>query len=86
MQDRILCTFVRSVEIELLNEISDGSEYAERHVAHMTKVDGSIVVQEVFVFGTLDPDGRFATIEEVTNMLKGDEADRGIGNARPDSA
>jgi hypothetical protein len=63
-------------------ELSDGRRYAERHLADITKRDGGRVRQEVYVFGELLPDGRFARIEEVTLMLDGDEADRGIGSAR----
>ncbi|SIS23386.1 hypothetical protein [Williamsia sterculiae] len=77
-----LRTIVARAEISVLNELTDGDQYAERHVARMVKVDGSTVTQEVFVFAQFAPDGRFSSIEEVTNMLAGAESDRGIGNAR----
>jgi hypothetical protein len=39
------------------------------------------VRQEVYLFGELADDGRFARIDETTLMLDGDEADRNLGSA-----
>ena len=77
-----LRSLIATAQIATLDELSDGNQYAERHVARMVKFDGSVVRQEVYLFAEFDPDGRFARIEEVTHMLEGAEADRGIGNAR----
>ncbi|UXY25449.1 nuclear transport factor 2 family protein [Streptomyces sp. HUAS TT20] len=68
--------------VEVHEELYDGSRYADRHTAHITKKDGSAVSMEVYVFADLAPDGRFSRIEETTLMLQGDEADRNIGSAR----
>lgn len=73
---------VSSVEIEVLDELKDGKHYADRHIVRVSKRDGSKVVQEVYLFGIFDEDGRFDRIEETTLMLEGTEADRNIGNAK----
>jgi len=77
-----LRSVVASVNTTVLEELVDGATYAERHIVDVTKKDGSKVVQEVYVFGELAPDGRFLRIEEVTLMLAGAEEDRGLGSAR----
>lgn len=79
-------THVRSLvangHVEVHEELYDGSKYADRHTAHITKKDGSTVSMEVYVFADFAPDGRFRRIEETTLMLKGSDADRTIGSAR----
>ncbi|MFG2527394.1 nuclear transport factor 2 family protein [Streptomyces sp. NPDC048516] len=71
------------VHEELYEELyGGGGKYADRHTAHITKKDGSTVSMEVYVFADLTPDGRFGRIEETTLMLRGSDADRGIGSAR----
>ena len=77
-----LRTLVQHAEISVLDEITDGRTYADRHIVHITKRDGSRVTQEVYLFGDLDREGRFTRVEETTLMLSGSEADRGIGSAR----
>lgn len=77
-----LRSIVASAQVTVAEEIIDTDRYAERHIVEVTKTDGSRIVQEVYVFGDLDTDGRFTRIEETTLMLAGAEADRGIGNAR----
>ncbi len=71
-------------EIEVVDELALDRSYADRHRVHITKVDGTIVVQEVYLFGTLTDDGRFAEVHEATRMITGSDADRDIGNARAD--
>ena len=64
--------FRESIEqagITVLDEFEDGARYAERHVTDLLKCDGERVLQEVSVFARLDPDGRFAQIEETTLLL-----------------
>ncbi|MFI6449485.1 nuclear transport factor 2 family protein [Kitasatospora sp. NPDC050543] len=77
-----LRTLVAGGEIEVHEELYDGSKYADRHTCHITKKDGSTVSMEVYVFADLVPDGRFQRIEETTLMLKGSDADRNLGSAR----
>ena len=77
-----LRTIVDTVRVTVLEEMTDGVLYAERHIIDIAKRDGARVVQEVYVFGEFAADGRFGRIEETTLMLTGDETDRGIGNAR----
>ncbi|MFD8895150.1 nuclear transport factor 2 family protein [Streptomyces sp. NPDC059566] len=68
--------------VEVHEELSDGSNYADRHTVHVTKTDGSTVSMEVYLFGEFAADGRFRRIEETTLMLKGSAADRDLGSAR----
>ncbi|GAA2301809.1 nuclear transport factor 2 family protein [Streptomyces caniferus] len=68
--------------VQVHEELFDGSRYADRHTAHITKTDGSTVSMEVYVFADLAPDGRFSRIEETTLMLQGADTDRNIGSAR----
>jgi hypothetical protein len=56
--------------------------YSSRHVVDFVKIDGSLVKQEVYLFGEQNTDGTFTRVEEVTMMLEGTESDRGLGNAR----
>lgn len=79
---RKLREVVASVRIEVLDELRDGNRYADRHCVYVTKRDGSTVVQEVYLFGELDHEGRFLRIEETTLMLEGVEADRNIGSVK----
>ncbi|OPC77497.1 hypothetical protein B4N89_44165 [Embleya scabrispora] len=77
-----LRTIVAAGSIEVHDELREGTRYADRHTVDITKHDGSTVRTEVYVFADLAPDGRFRRIEEVTLMLRGDEADRNLGSAR----
>ncbi|MBS2534233.1 nuclear transport factor 2 family protein [Catenulispora sp. NF23] len=61
---------------------ADGVRYAERHTIDIVKADGSTASHEVYVFAERAPDGRFVRLEEVTLMVAGSEADRGLGSAR----
>lgn len=79
---RKLREVVALARIEVLDELRDGSRYADRHRVHVTKRDGTQVVQEVYLFAELDANGRFARIEETTLMLEGAEADREIGSVK----
>ncbi len=73
---------VASAEVRVHEELADRRRYAERHTVVIDKRDGGRVVQEVYAFASLAPDGRFDRLEEVTMMLAGDEADRALGSAR----
>jgi hypothetical protein len=73
---------VESATVEVLDELTDGHLHADRHIVDIRKRDGGRVVQEVYLFGELDSEGRFVRIEETTLMLTGTEEDRGLGNAR----
>ena len=72
---------VDHVEIRVIDELECDLAYSDRHEAHITKIDGTVVVQEVYLFGTLTQDGLFAEVHEVTHMLSGNDADRNIGTA-----
>jgi 1,6-anhydro-N-acetylmuramate kinase len=65
---RHLRSNTRDVTITVLDEITDGSRYAERHIIDLLGADGRRVVHEVYVFASLGPDGRFERIEEATVM------------------
>jgi len=61
--------FIERVEIEVKSELSQGSAYAERHVITVTQRDGGVGSQEVYLFGEIADDGRFAWLEELTRAL-----------------
>lgn len=51
--------------VTVLDELIDGSAYAERHVFHITPKNGAAQDREVAVFGTFAPDGRFQSLSEI---------------------
>jgi hypothetical protein len=57
---------LRSVRIELLDELTDGRAYADRHVLTVEMTDGTAQTRESYLFGRRAEDGRFERIEEVT--------------------
>ncbi|MFE3329630.1 nuclear transport factor 2 family protein [Streptomyces sp. NPDC059176] len=77
-----LRTVIAEGTVEVHDELYDGLRYADRHTVRVTKKDGSTVRMEVYVFAELATDGRFRRLEEVTLMLEGSDADRGLGRAR----
>ena len=79
---RKLRDLVASARIEVLDELRHGYRYADRHRVHISKRDGSQVVQEVYLFAELDGKGRFARVEETTLMLEGAASDREMGNMK----
>ena len=79
---RRLRELVASARIEVLDEWRDLRRYASHHRVHVHKRDGATVVQEVYLFDRLDASGRFECVDEVTLMLEGQEADRGLGRVR----
>jgi hypothetical protein len=50
--------------VTVLDELRDGSTYAERHVYHITLKNGATQDREVAIFGTYAPDGRFRQLSE----------------------
>jgi hypothetical protein len=50
--------------VTVLDELRDGSTYAERHVYHITLENGATQDREVTIFGTFAPDGRFRHLSE----------------------
>ena len=57
---------VAQASITVLDELSDGEHYAERHRVELLMHDGAVVHQEVYVFAQRDALGRFVRIEEAT--------------------
>lgn len=51
--------------VNVLDELRDGSTYAERHVFHITLKDGSAQSREIAIFGTFAEDGRFRHLSEI---------------------
>jgi hypothetical protein len=51
--------------VTVLDELRDGSAYAERHVFHITMKNGATQDREVAIFGTYAPDGRFLRLSEI---------------------
>lgn len=77
-----LRNILKSVEVKVLDELRDGNRYATHHQVTANKRDGASAVMEVYMFATLDSEGRFIRIEETTLMLEGSESDRDMGNAK----
>jgi hypothetical protein len=50
--------------VTVLDELRDGSAYAERHVFHITLKNGVTQDREVAIFGTYAADGRFRDLSE----------------------
>jgi hypothetical protein len=50
--------------VTVLDELRDGSAYAERHAYHITLRNGTTQDREVAIFGTFAPDGRFQHLSE----------------------
>ncbi|MFG1863365.1 hypothetical protein [Microbispora bryophytorum] len=50
--------------VTVLDELYDGSRYAERHRYTMTLTDGTIINREIYFFATLAEDGRFRQVDE----------------------
>lgn len=57
---------VEHAAVTVLDELTDGDRYAERHVIELHLRDGTRVAREVSVFARRDPDGRFRRIEETS--------------------
>lgn len=72
-----LRSIVDRATITILDELVDGSRYAERHMIDLFMRDGERVLQEVYLFAELGHDGRFRQIEEVTLALPSRAGDRG---------
>jgi hypothetical protein len=51
--------------VTVLDELRDGSAYAERHVFHIALKNGATQDREVAIFGTFAPDGRFRHLSEI---------------------
>ncbi|GAA4191412.1 hypothetical protein GCM10022288_22130 [Gryllotalpicola kribbensis] len=61
--------FIERIAVEVKGELTEGSHYAERHIITVTRRDGGTAAQEVFLFGEVAADGRFAQLEELTRQL-----------------
>ncbi|MCQ4206929.1 nuclear transport factor 2 family protein [Streptomyces longispororuber] len=68
---------VEHVTVTVLDELTDGNSYAERHIVELVQRDGERAGQEVYVFAERDPDGRFVRIEETALAL--DSGRPGVG-------
>jgi hypothetical protein len=64
---------VVSGTVSVLDELRDGSTYAERHVFEITMVDGSTIRREIAIFGSFAEDGRFQQLSETGFDLGPDE-------------
>jgi hypothetical protein len=50
--------------VTVLDEIQDGSHYAERHLLDVTRKDGGKQRAEIYIIGRYAEDGRFAALHE----------------------
>lgn len=60
--------------VTVLDELREGSVYAERHVFEITLADGSTQHREIAIFGTLAEDGRFRHLSETGFSVAPDPA------------
>ncbi|WP_037858940.1 hypothetical protein [Streptomyces sp. NRRL S-340] len=67
-------SLVAAGTVTVLDEVRDGSVYAERHVFRLTLKDGSEQHREVAVFGVLAEDGRFLHLSETGFEVPPEEA------------
>ncbi|MFG2306314.1 nuclear transport factor 2 family protein [Actinacidiphila glaucinigra] len=58
--------------LTVLDEVCDGTTYAERHTYRVTLADGSTLHREVAVFGTHAEDGRFRHLSDAGFDLPAD--------------
>lgn len=50
--------------VTVLDELTDGDTYAERHAFHITLADGTTQTREIAIFGSFTEDGRFRHLSE----------------------
>jgi hypothetical protein len=79
---RTLRSLVGEGRIEVLEALRVGERIADRHRVTLTKSDGSTSQIEVYLFGTLDPDGRLRQVDEVTRVVIGEASDATVARAR----
>ncbi|MEU9131888.1 nuclear transport factor 2 family protein [Kitasatospora sp. NPDC048540] len=77
-----LRTVLAGGSVQVHDELTDGTRYADRHTMEVDKIDGSTVRMEVYLFAEFAADGRFRRIEETTLLLEGADSDRDLGSAR----
>jgi hypothetical protein len=61
------------VTFTVLDELSEGDRYAERHRVDLVHRDGERALLEVYVFAERDTAGHFVRIEESTLVLESGE-------------
>ncbi|AMM18629.1 hypothetical protein AX768_30905 (plasmid) [Burkholderia sp. PAMC 28687] len=61
---------VEHATVTVLDELTDGNRYAERHIVDLVQRNGTRTLLEVFVFAELGSDGRFVRIEETTQIYE----------------
>jgi hypothetical protein len=71
-----------TASVEVLDAVRHGRDLADRHVVSATKPDGTAVEIEVYLFGTLDADGRLLEVTEATRVLTGTDGDADLARAR----
>ena len=64
-----LRSLIKTVEIEVLDELARGSAYAERHIIRLVGRDGSITTREVYLVAELAADGRFDSLQETLRPI-----------------
>lgn len=66
-------------EIEVLDFLQVGARFAQRHLARVTKTDGSQAQIEVYLFGNVDVDGKILAAHELTRVISGGHGDDQLG-------
>ncbi|MBV9384224.1 MAG: hypothetical protein JOY82_09750 [Streptosporangiaceae bacterium] len=71
-----------TASIEVLDAVRRGRALAGRHIVSAAKPDGTAAEIEVYLFATLDADGRLLRVNEATRVLTGTSADAELARAR----
>jgi hypothetical protein len=79
---RTLRSLVAEGRIEVLEALRVGERIGDRHRVTLTRTDGTTSEIEVYLFGTLDADGRLLRVDEVSRVVVGGEADAALARAR----
>lgn len=66
-------------EIRVDAFLCSGNSFADRHHVHATKVDGSQVELEVYMFGEIDAHGKILVAHEMTRVISGGGRDSELG-------
>jgi hypothetical protein len=72
---------VRSASATIETLVVDSSTIADIHLIKAKKTDGGQLATRVFAFFFVEG-GKIAGVRELTRLVRGDAADRGLGSRR----
>lgn len=71
-----------TARVEVLDAVRRGRDLATRHLVSSLKPGGATAQIEVYLFGTLDEDGRLLRVNEATRVVSGTDSDAELARAR----